>query len=186
MKFLQVKLFNILLSHVETGNNLLLFLIRKHSIVMKTSKIKLRLNTKLAFKLPQPTMTWTFSSSVSLIKKENMIIGRKKQTKNGFRYTKKLGMLNWGCYIMPSTQVRCGCEDIYYAIIAWSILIYRAPYHIILHKMKCCNCFITFSIPSFLCTWIHFLFVFFRPIIMFSFFYKTDTWRECSRHCWLR
>ena len=25
------------------------------------------------------------------------------------------------------------------------------PKHIMLHKMKCCNCFITFSIPSFLC-----------------------------------
>jgi hypothetical protein len=33
------------------------------------TKWRLRLNTKLAFKLPQPTMTWTFSSSVSLIKK---------------------------------------------------------------------------------------------------------------------
>jgi len=51
-----VKLFYILLSHVETGNNLPLFLI-KEMLVMKTSKIKLRLNTNLAFKLPQPTMT---------------------------------------------------------------------------------------------------------------------------------
>ena len=83
------------------------------------------------------------------------------------------GNLNtWGCYIMPSTQVRCGCEDIYYAIIAWSILIYRAPYHIILHKMKCCNCFITFNIPSFFVYLNPFFVCFFRPIIMFSFFIR--------------
>ena len=29
-----------------------------------------------------------------------------------------------------------------------SILLFSAPQHIILHKMKYCNCFITFSIPS--------------------------------------
>jgi hypothetical protein len=43
-----VKLFYILLSHVETGNNLPLFLI-KETFVMKTSKIKLRLNTCVSY-----------------------------------------------------------------------------------------------------------------------------------------
>ena len=32
-----------------------------------------------------------------------------------------------------------------------SVLLFTAPKHIILHKMKCCNCFITFNIPRFLC-----------------------------------
>ena len=60
-------------------------------------------------------------------------------------------------------------------IIAWSILIYsyRAPYHIILHKMKCCNCFITVNIPIFFYVLNRFLgivcLVFFRPIFMFFF-----------------
>jgi len=54
-----------------------------------------------------------------------------------------------------------------------SILFFSTPQHIILHEMKCYNCFITFNIPIFVCVLDRFL----RIVCWFFFKFKsTISW----------